>query len=80
MHYVYVLYSEDYKRYYTGMSQDVEKRLLEHNRGKTKSTKPYRPWRVILTETFPTRIEARKREVYLKSGQGRDYIKKIMAS
>ena len=65
---------------YIGMSQDVSKRLLQHNAGKTRSTKAYAPWRLIHTEEFETREEARSREVYLKSGFGRTWIKEKILS
>ena len=75
MYYVYVLRSKVKPRFYTGMTQDVSKRLHEHNNGKTKSTKGYRPWDLCFFEEYKTRLEARAREKYLKSGIGREYIK-----
>ena len=77
MWYVYVLRSKDSPRFYTGMSSNVENRLKEHNRGKTKSTKGYRPWELVFKEDYQSIDEARKRELYLKTGIGREYIKKI---
>ena len=74
---VYVLRSQVAPRFYTGMSSNVENRLKEHNRGKTKSTKGYRPWELVFKEDYQSREEARKRELYLKTGIGREYIKKI---
>ncbi len=75
MFYVYVLYSEKFNRYYTGFTKSIEHRLAEHNAGKTKSTKPYRPWKLIFSEECKTRLEARNREKYYKSGTGREKIK-----
>lgn len=66
MVFVYVLESEVDHRFYVGMTYDVEKRLREHNRGKTKSTKGFRPWKLIHVEEYPNRITAREREKYLK--------------
>lgn len=77
MFYVYVLKSINHYRFYVGMTTDVEKRLKEHNSGKTKSTKGYLPWLIVLVEEYPARLEARKREVYLKSGVGKEYIKQL---
>ncbi|MCB9033222.1 MAG: GIY-YIG nuclease family protein [Chitinophagales bacterium] len=74
-YYVYVLKSVNFNRFYIGMSGDVEKRLKEHNAGYTKSTKAYIPWILFFKEVHSDRIEARKREKYLKSGVGREYIK-----
>lgn len=73
MFFVYVLINNS-GRHYVGMCSDFEKRLREHNSGKTKSTKGYRPWQLFFKETYLTRVEARAREKYLKSGIGREYI------
>ncbi len=73
--FVYVLRSEKDSRLYVGMSKNVDKRLLEHNAGKTRSTKAYRPWKIIHTEIHLDRIAARKREKYLKSGFGKMWLK-----
>ncbi len=75
MMFVYVLKSEKEGRLYVGMTISVEKRLKEHNAGKTKSTKGYRPWKVVHTEEYPDRTTARKREKYLKSGYGKQWLK-----
>jgi putative endonuclease len=75
MFYIYVLYSEKFSRYYTGFTKNIEHRLIEHNNGKTKSTRPYRPWKVIFSEECNTRLEARQKEKYYKSGTGREKIK-----
>ncbi|MEL6968830.1 MAG: GIY-YIG nuclease family protein [Bacteroidota bacterium] len=75
MYYVYVLKSEQQYRFYVGMTQDVDKRLAEHNSGKTKSTKGFRPWLLFFYEEFPDRTQARAREKYLKSGYGEQWIK-----
>ncbi|PWK20413.1 GIY-YIG nuclease family protein [Xanthomarina spongicola] len=75
MYCVYILYSDTYDKYYVGMSHNVQSRLKEHNRGKTKSTKAYTPWRVVHIEKFETRILARNREVYLKTAAGRKWRK-----
>ncbi len=77
---VYVLKSINFDRYYTGMTADLERRLAEHNSGKTKSTKAYKPWKIVYKESFSSRSEARAHEKYLKSGSGREWIKKKMAS
>ena len=75
MYFVYVIYSTVFERHYVGLSQDVHKRLQEHNSGNTKSTKGFVPWIIIHTETYATLAEARKREKYLKSAAGRRWRK-----
>lgn len=75
MIFVYVMRSEVDGRFYVGMSQNVQKRLQEHNTGRTRSTKGYAPWKLFFQETFEDRSTARKREKYLKSGYGKQWIK-----
>ncbi|HRP32046.1 MAG TPA: GIY-YIG nuclease family protein [Agriterribacter sp.] len=75
MFFVYVIRSKKDGRFYVGLSEEVERRLKEHNSGKTKSTKGYVPWELCFYEQYFTRIEARRREIYLKSGIGKEFIK-----
>ena len=75
MFFVYAIQSTIAKRIYVGMSSDVEGRVLEHNSGKTQSTKGYKPWTLFYKEEFETRIAARIREKYLKSGCGKEFLK-----
>ncbi|HEX4875230.1 MAG TPA: GIY-YIG nuclease family protein [Chitinophagaceae bacterium] len=75
MFFVYVIRSEKDGRFYVGLSEDVDKRVNQHNKGMTFSTKGFRPWKLFFFESFPTRIDARKREIYLKSGSGKEFIK-----
>ncbi|OGW67627.1 MAG: hypothetical protein A3A88_04465 [Nitrospirae bacterium RIFCSPLOWO2_01_FULL_62_17] len=79
MHYVYILLNEAKTRTYTGVSDDIEKRLKEHNEGKVKSSRHYRPHRVIYTEEFQTLSEARQKERFYKSTTGRRRLKEILA-
>ena len=77
MFYVYVLQSQIDGRLYKGLTQNINERLVQHNKGKTKSTKAFRPWKLLYYESFNSREEAREREKYLKSGAGREFINKI---
>ena len=77
-YWVYALISEKDNRIYVGFSKDVQKRLKEHNSGKTKSTKGYRPWRLIFTKQCTTRVEARELEKYFKSGCGKEELKNMV--
>ena len=78
MYYVYVLRSLKDGRLYKGFTLDLDRRIIEHNSGKTKSTKGYLPWKLVYYEEVKTRIEAREREKYFKSGMGREYLKNII--
>ncbi len=59
------------------MTNKVDRRLIEHNNSENRSTKAYKPFVLIYTEVFPTRIEAREKEKYLKSGIGKEYLKSL---
>ncbi len=74
---VYIIESEE-GYHYTGMTEDIEKRMTEHN-NKSLSfwTKRGNNWKLVYKEEFETKIEALKREKWLKSGTGREYIKKL---
>lgn len=75
MFFVYVLYSSKFKRFYVGMTSNIELRLKTHNAGKVKSTKSFCPWEMVYTEEFETRRQARDREKYLKTAAGRRWRK-----
>jgi len=78
MFYVYALKSNNYNRIYIGSTKDLDKRIKEHNSGETKSTSFYRPWALFYSEKFNTRTEARVREKKLKSGSGREFLRKLI--
>ncbi len=66
MNYVYILLCAD-NTYYTGWTNDVEKRVQTHNQGKgAKYTKSRLPVKVVYIESFETKIEAMKREAEIK--------------
>lgn len=63
------------ERYYIGITaKPLLERLKRHNEGYMYSTKLYRPWKLIYSEEFTTRGDTRRRELFLKSGQGREYL------
>ena len=74
-YYVYVLKSKVDGRLYKGFTSRLEERLIEHNLGKTKSTKGYRPWVLVYSEIIEDLEKAVKREKFLKSGIGREFLK-----
>ncbi|MEO0341261.1 MAG: GIY-YIG nuclease family protein [Bacteroidota bacterium] len=77
MIHVYVLKAKNHWRFHVGMTNDLSKRLEEHNIGRTKSTKGYAPWLLFFYEIYEDRVAARKREKYLKSGIGKEFIKQL---
>ena len=78
MYTVYVLRSLRDRKHYTGYSSGVDKRLFEHNSIKTESTKRRRPFELIYSEQYQSKDEAKKRERFLKSGKGREELKKLL--
>jgi putative endonuclease len=75
---VYAIKSIVDGRIYVGMSKDIEKRLKDHNLGCVFSTKGYRLWRLIYIERVGNRINAREKEKFYKSGNGKELLKKII--
>jgi len=75
MFFVYILKSLKNNRNYIGSTNNPERRLQEHNSGESKYTSLTRPFKLIHSEIFNTRDEAVKRELFLKSGKGREWIK-----
>jgi putative endonuclease len=78
MFYVYAISSGVKNYIYVGMTTNLERRLSEHNNGENRSTKAYRPFVLIYSEFAPTREAARKKEKYLKSGIGKEFLKTLI--
>ena len=76
MFFVYVIKSLSHKNRYVGSTDNIDKRIREHNLGKCRYTKGRIPWSLIFSETYSTRNEAMKRERFLKSGKGREWLNK----
>ena len=75
--YVYILVSEaNEKLHYTGLTRELEKRLLEHNQGKSPHTAQDRPWRIETAIAFRSEGKARAFERYLKRGSGREFARR----
>jgi len=76
---VYVLQSVSTGRYYMGYTSDLTQRLGRHNNGITKSTKNRGPWMLVYQECFPTKLDAMRRERFLKTRQGREELKQLLS-
>ncbi|SDG77068.1 GIY-YIG nuclease family protein [Chitinophaga filiformis] len=75
MYTVYVLFSRQFEKVYTGHTTNLLKRFHFHNEhGRQKGTSPYRPWEVIYLEYFEDKQAAMRREWLLKSGKGRAWL------
>ena len=78
MWYVYVLKSFKNGRRYTGSTNNLTRRIREHNSGLSKYTSLTRPFKVIYQEIYETRIGAQRRERFLKTGKGRELLKSLI--
>jgi len=73
---VYVIESLADLTWYTGISSDPSRRLNEHNSGRNRFTKGHRPWQILFKEQCLDWQSARKREKYLKTFAGKNWLKK----
>ncbi|MBU1100432.1 MAG: GIY-YIG nuclease family protein [Bacteroidetes bacterium] len=74
---VYAIKSVIKSYIYVGMTKNLQERLKRHNSGWERTTKAYCPFELIYFEVHPDRVSARKREKYLKSGVGKEFLKNI---
>ena len=77
MYTVYAIKSRSRNYIYVGLTSNLKERLDRHNNGTNKTTSPYAPFDLIFVEECPDRKAARKREMYLKSGVGKEFLKSI---
>jgi len=73
-YYVYVLFSEKDKKYYTGYTENLKLRFDQHNRGRVNSTRDRRPLILVYYEASKNKKDALHREKYLKTFYGKKYI------
>ena len=76
MWYVYILESSADNKHYIGSTNDLNRRIGEHNEGKVDATKPRQLLKLVSYIAVETEEQARKLEKYLKSGSGFTFIKK----
>ena len=77
MYFVYAIKSRARQYIYVGMTNNTQRRISEHNSGKERTTKRYAPFDTIYIEECSSRVEARMREKYLKSGIGKEFLKSL---
>ena len=73
MYYAYILFSSKSKNFYFGYTEDLRKRVQEHNNGISKATAPYIPWKLVFYSAFDTMRKAKDFELYLKTGSGKAF-------
>jgi putative endonuclease len=75
MYYVYVLFSTKDNKFYTGFTDDLKRRIAEHNSGGVQSTVKRRPLKLVYYESCLNKKDALHREKYLKTTFGKQYIR-----
>ncbi|MEW6611079.1 MAG: GIY-YIG nuclease family protein [Patescibacteria group bacterium] len=76
--YVYILRSLHDDKFYVGCTNDLKKRLREHNVGKSCATKRRTPFHLFCYEAYPHRLDVETRERFFKTGWGRQYIQRAL--
>jgi putative endonuclease len=77
MTYVYLIESmQKPSQRYIGKTEDLKKRLRDHNAGRSVFTSADRPWKLVAYHAFSDQYKAAEFEAYLKSGSGRAFAKK----
>jgi len=77
---LYVLRSETSGKFYVGSTEDLDRRLSEHNRGQTPSTRGRGPWKLVYQEQFASLLEAHRRELEIKRWKSAKLIKALISS
>ena len=76
---VYVLLGSGGAYMYKGSAHDLRKRVADHMQGRVARTRTRRPLMLIHVEYITDYTDARRRENWLKSGQGRKWLKEKYA-
>jgi len=75
--FVYILKSQKDGKRYVGLTDDIERRIKQHNVGRVVSTRSRRPFVLERFEEFSDRVTARVREKYYKTAAGRRFLDKL---
>ncbi len=79
MFFTYILYSERLDKYYIGYTADVADRLLKHNRSLKGFSSLGKPWKLVYSESFPSKREAMAREKQLKAWKNRNRLESLIS-
>ncbi len=74
MFFVYILHSKSIAKYYTGQTNNLDNRLLEHNTGQSKYTSRGSPWLIVYSQVVNTRSEAVILETKIKKRGAKRFI------
>ena len=78
MGFLYILQSSSSGKFYTGSTDDLDRRFLEHQRGKSPATRGGGPWKLVYWEQFESLLEARRRESEIKKWKSARLIKALI--
>ncbi|HEX9825226.1 MAG TPA: GIY-YIG nuclease family protein [Flavobacteriaceae bacterium] len=78
MYYVYIIQSKKDSSFYIGYTGNLDKRVNDHNLGKSTYTKTKTPWELVYYETFEIKLEAIKRERFLKKQKNKEFYQKLI--
>ena len=77
--FVYIIQSLQNDTFYKGITSNLEKRLKDHNAGRSTYTKKFMPWKLVYSEECENRKEARNRELFLKTSDGKKSVLKYLS-
>ena len=80
MYHLYIIYSKKLDRFYTGHTQNLESRLINHNDGHSRYTSKAKDWKVVYSEDFDTRKAVIIRELEIKKKKSRPYIEYLVST
>ena len=80
MFFLYILQSEKDSSYYVGYSDNLEKRLYEHNSFTGRYTSRKKPWKLVYCEEYIEKSDALKREQYIKRMKSKRYIEELIGA
>jgi len=79
-YYIYILKNKDSGKLYTGFTNNLKRRVFYHTEGRNKYTAKLGEWNLIYAEAYICEKDAREREKFLKSGRGREVIRKQLCN
>ena len=77
MFFVYIIKSLKDESFYIGQTDDIEKRIEQHNQGLSKYTSKKMPWELVYKEEYTSREDAMKREYFLKKQRNRSFYNRL---
>jgi putative endonuclease len=78
MYFVYIIQSEADESYYIGFTENLQKRISDHNSGNTNYTSKKMPWILVYFESFDNKTVALKREKFLKRQKNKDFYQRLI--